>query len=117
MPASCSTFAWKTESEIEPRTAEALRREFAIPRGRLFGFDACHRNAGDALAAADKPHPLVAGRLDADAGGGRLGEGPLHLRLVVTEAGLLADEGGVDVYDRAGDRAGHGAQAGDRAGV
>src|SRR5215212_10912743 len=77
MPASRSTFAWKIESEIEPRTAAALRREFAIPAGRLFGFDACEGDAGDPLAAADEPHALVARCLDADPGGGRLGEDPL----------------------------------------
>src|SRR6186997_488 len=117
IPASRRTFPWKVRSEIEPRTLAALRRVVAIPSGRLFGFDACHRDAGDPLAAADEAHALVAGGLDADPGRGRLGECPLHQRLVGAEPGLLADQGGVDVDDRPGDRADDGAQEVDRVGV
>ena len=42
---------------------------------------------------------------------------PLHLGPVGAEARLLADHGGVDVDDRPGDRADHGAQQVDRVGA
>src|SRR6185437_13666299 len=75
------------------------------------------RHTGDALAAADPAHALVGGRLDRDPAGGRLAEDLLHLRLVRTEARLLADQGRVDVDDATGDRADRGAQEIDRVGV
>src|SRR4051794_18746467 len=90
MPASRSTLTSKIESEIEARKPATLSFASAIPAARLFALDARDRDAGDPLAAADEPHALVAGRLDADPGRGGLGECPLHLRLVGAEARLLA---------------------------
>src|SRR5436853_4227717 len=117
IPASRSTFTSKIESEIEPRRPAALSFASAIPAGRLFALDARYSHAGDPLAAADEPHALVAGRLDADPSRSGLGECPLHLRLVRAEAGLLADQRRVDVDDRPGDRPDDGAQEVDRVGV
>src|ERR1044071_9044414 len=116
-PASRSTLTSNALSEAAWRTTAAIESSLLIEPPSLIALDRSHRDAGDALAAADPAHALVAGRLDADPGRGRRGEGPLHLRLVGPEPRLLADQRRVDVGDRAADRADSGPQQVDRVGV
>src|SRR4051794_13004653 len=116
-PASCSTLTSNALSEAAWRTAAVIESSLLIESPSLFALDQGDRDAGDALAATDPAHALVARRLDADPGRGGPGKGALHLRLIRTEAGHLADHRGVDVDDRAGDRADHGPQQVDRVGI
>src|SRR6188474_3873191 len=99
-PASRSTRASKAESAIDWRTPDAMEPKVPMPTGSLVAIHRCHGYAGDSLATADPAHALVAGRLDADAGRGRLGEGALHLRSQRADARLLANQRGVDGADR-----------------
>src|SRR6266849_8141722 len=62
-------------------------------------------DTGDALAPAERAHPLVGRGLDARRSRERRREVPLHLGAMRGEAGTLAHERRVDVHDGAREHA------------
>src|SRR5918996_6072120 len=110
-PASARVLRLNGTSVTDPRGPSVNRLPAPMIRSgrstarRLVEVDQGHGHASDSLAAADRSHALVGGRLDAGRRPGRRGEDPLHLVAVRAQPRPLADHRCIDVENPAAELA------------
>ncbi len=118
IPASCSTFASKTESETDWRALDAMELQHSHRSGEDYSLS----TEATAMQAIPSPRPIqpipsLVVALTLTRAEVASAEDPLHLGPQRAEPRLLADQRRVDVDDPPRDRADRGAQQVDRVGV